>query len=289
MDVSLPAWDFNVPPLLTLDRIGPDHFRSRFAQSNYQAAIYGGQLIGQAMQAAVATQSAGRIWSLHGYFLNAGNRNQPIDFRVERLRDSRQSATRRVVARQGDLSLFEMLCHMRAGRKLYEHDIAPPVVPAPETLRSLDAIARDEPDLLGDFGRFLQNGSALEIRPVSRDCLIHNPPVRHVAYWVRVPSAAGCDDPALHRAMIAYLSDYWFARISLIPHRSPMPESSMHLASIDHAMWFHRDARADQWLLYSVEAPFSGGGTGHVRGQIFDREGRLVVSCVQDAIQAIPR
>jgi len=277
-----------VADLLTLVRTGPGRFRSPVSQANYQVAIFGGQLLGQSVMAAAMTVPIQRIHSLHGYFIEAGVPGLPIDYVVEELRNSPVSALRQVSVVQGERSLFSLQCFFRADQPGFDHQLEPLPAPAPEALEDFAAIARADPAVMGDFGTFILGGSAVEVRPFARGDLAHAPGVTRRRFWVRVPDAREITDEAMQAAALAYLSDYWFSRVALVPHCSPVPDPAMKFASIDHCMWFHRPARAGEWLLYDTDTPSAGDGTGFARGLIYDRAGRLVASTAQEVLQ-VPR
>lgn len=278
-----------MPGLLTLVPVGPGHYRSPVSQSNYQVAIFGGQLLGQALNAAALTVGPGmRVHSLHSYFVQAGRPDAPIDYRVEDLRSSAVSALRQVTVMQGERRIFTMQCFFRADEPGFDHFMPPPATPGPEGLEDFADITRADPDVLGEFGQFILNGTAVEVRMLSRDDLCQEEGGMRRRFWVRVPGAAAVDGPVMQAAMLAYLSDYWFSRVALIPHCSPVPSRTMKFASIDHSMWFHRPARVDDWLLYDTESPSASDGTGFARGSLYDRTGRLVASTAQEVLQ-VPR
>lgn len=280
------SWGMDIAALLTLTPVGPDRYRSAVNQTNYQVAIFGGQLMGQALVAAGATMASKRLHSLHGYFLQAGKPDQPIDYVVQTLRDSGASALRQVMVMQDQLCLFSMQCFFRADQPGFDHQVAALPAPDPAMLEDFAAIARADPDVLGDFGQFILNGAMVEVRPFARTDLRHEPGATRRRFWVRVPGARDVQDEAMHAAMLAYLSDYWFSRVALVPHCSPIPSPAMKFASIDHCMWFHRTVRVDDWLLYDTESPSASDGTGFARGMIYDRAGRLVASTAQEVLQS---
>ena len=278
----------DVAELLTLLQVAPDRFRAHAVQTNYQVAIFGGQLLGQALSAASRTVNGVRVHSLHAYFLDAGDSTSPIDYVVEHLRNSAVSALRQVTAVQGDRRLFTLQCFFRGDQAGFDHQIPPPPSPDPEKLEDLVAIARSDPDALGHFGQFLLNGTVIEVRPFSREDLLHEPDGTRRRFWIRLPGMEAIDDDAMHAAMLAYLSDYWFSRVTLVPHCDPVPDLNMKFASIDHCMWFHRPARIGDWMLYDTESPSASDGTGFARGTIFDRSGRVIASTAQEVLQ-VPR
>lgn len=271
--------------LLALERIDPDRFRGA-SQDLGWGAIFGGQVFGQAMSAAAQTVSADRVvHSAHGYFIRAGELKKPIVYEVGRLRDGKSFSTRRVVALQDDEAIFSLAASFQIDEPGLDHQDEMPAVPAPESLRS-------ESELALAFAGALPEGlraraaapRPVEIRPVD----LRNPfaptaraPTRRLWYRVvdRLPN-----DPALHRYLLAYASDFSFLGTALDPHGVSFMTPGMQVASIDHAVWFHRPFRVDDWLLYDIESPSAAGARGIVRGRFFDRAGRLVASTVQEGL-----
>ncbi|HEY3353428.1 MAG TPA: acyl-CoA thioesterase II [Polyangia bacterium] len=271
--------------LLALERIDRDLFRGR-SQDLGWGAIFGGQVLGQALSAAAQTVVPERpVHSLHGYFLRAGDVARPIVYQVDRLRDGTSFSARRVVAVQEGEAILSLGASFQVTEEGFEHQDPRPAVPAPETLRSEREIARAAADALPEMLRQMATVERpIEIRPVeARDPLhpIAQPPRRHMWYRAvdRLP-----DDPALHRYLLAYASDFSFLSAALDPHGASWLTPGMHVASLDHAMWFHRPFRLDEWLLYVVDSPSAAAGRGLVRGQFFDRAGRLVASCAQEGL-----
>ncbi|UZW57078.1 thioesterase family protein [Sphingobium sp. JS3065] len=284
-EAPLEDWGNHVPSLLDLDRIGPDRFRSRYNQPNFQNVLFGGQLLAQAVAAAGRTDPAGQLHSMHAYFLRGGVGEIAVDFEVDRLRDSAQSGSRRVIASQNGRPIFELTCLFRREAEGYFHQAgAPRNIPQPDDLPSLLDIHRDEPGLLNEFGDFLLLGSPVDVRIFSRDHLRYMPGEARQSFWFRLASAASIRDAHVHRCLLAYLSDYWFARVMLVPHCAPAPDRKLFFASIDHTMWFYADARVDEWLLYEADSPVASGGTGLAQGRIFDRTGRLIAITAQEVI-----
>jgi acyl-CoA thioesterase II len=270
---------------LALERLDRDFFRGT-SQDLGWGAIFGGQVLGQALSAAAQTVPAERaVHSLHGYFVRAGDVRRPILYQVDRLRDGRSFTTRRVAAVQEGEAIFTLEASFQIQEEGYDHQDEMPVVPAPEALVSERDLALAVADQLPEALRAIATAERpIEIRPVEPK----NPlapgvstPRRHMWYRAvdRLP-----DDPALHRYLLAYASDFSFLGTAMDPHGVSWLMPGMHVASIDHAMWFHRPFRFDEWLLYSVDSPSASGARGLVRGQFFDRAGRLVASSVQEGL-----
>jgi acyl-CoA thioesterase-2 len=271
--------------LLALERIDRDLFRGD-SQDLGWGAIFGGQVFGQALSAASQTVGADRgVHSAHGYFLRAGELAKPIVFQVDRLRDGKSFSARRVVAVQDGEAIFSLAASFHVDEPGLDHQDAMPAVPAPETLRS-------ETELAQTFAAMLPEGMrarATTPRPVEiRQVDVRNPfaptveaPVRRL--WIRVVDRLP-DDPALHRYLLAYASDFSFVATALDPHGVSFLTPGVQVASIDHAIWFHRPVRVDEWLLYDIESPSAAAARGLVRGRFFDRDGRLVASTAQEGL-----
>jgi acyl-CoA thioesterase-2 len=271
--------------LLALERLDRDLFRGR-SQDLGWGAIFGGQVLGQALSAAAQTVTADRaVHSLHAYFLIAGDLTRPILYQVERLRDGKSFTTRRVSAIQEGEAIFSLEASFQVDEGGFDHQDAMPEVPEPETLRSERDIALAVADRLPSKLRAMATAERpIEIRPVQP----RNPlrpevmkPLRH--HWYRTIDTLP-DDPALHRYLLAYASDFSFLGTSMDPHGVSWLTPGMQVASVDHVMWFHRPFRFDDWLLYAVDSPSASGARGLVRGQFFDRKGRLVASCAQEGL-----
>lgn len=271
--------------LLGLERLDRDLFRGH-SQDLGWGAIFGGQVLGQALSAAAQTIPDDRpVHSLHGYFLRAGDVRGPILYQVDRLRDGKSFSTRRVVAIQEGEAIFSLGASFQVEEGGFDHQDPMPEVPPPESLRSEREIALTYADKIPTMLRPM----ALAERPIEiRQVEPRNPlrpvvkqPVRRA--WYRAVDALP-DIPMLHRYILAYASDFSFLATSMDPHGVSFISSGMHVASLDHSMWFHRPFRIDEWLLYSVDSPSASGARGLVRGQFFDRAGRLVASCAQEGL-----
>jgi acyl-CoA thioesterase-2 len=271
--------------LLGLERLDRDLYRGR-SQDLGWGAIFGGQVVGQALSAAAQTVGGGRIvHSLHGYFMRAGDVRGSIVYQIDRLRDGKSFTTRRVVAVQEGEAIFSLEASFQAEEEGVEHQDPMPAVPAPETLRSerelaLDLAAELPPHVLARATA----ERPIEIRPVELRDPLHPraaTPRRHA--WYRTVDQLP-DDPAIHRYLLAYASDFWFLGTALDPHGMSWLTPGLQVASLDHVMWFHRPFRFDDWLLYAVDSPSASGARGLVRGQFFDRAGRLVASAAQEGL-----
>ena len=284
--------------LLTVEKRASDIYMGS-PQDGGVGRVFGGQVIAQALQAAQATIGSSKTaHSLHAYFLRGGREGAPIEYRIERDFDGRSFANRRVVASQENedgtsTPILNLTASFQTPEQGLEHDDSPmPDVPDPETVTSdmelRRQIAHDMGDKLGDAQRAL----ILRPRPIDlRTCdALHwmnrekREPRSHS--WFRA-AAQLPDDPDLHRAVIAYASDFTLLGTSALPHGLSWMRGELTGASLDHALWFHREARADEWLLFASDAPWSGGGRGFNRGRIFNREGQLVASVAQEGMMRL--
>jgi acyl-CoA thioesterase II len=271
--------------LLALERLDRDLFRGD-SQDLGWGAIFGGQVLGQALSAAAQTIPADRaVHSLHGYFIRAGDLRRPIIYSVDRLRDGRSFSTRRVDAVQEGEAIFSLEASFQVEEDGLEHQDPMPDVPPPEALRSERDLALAFADRLPAAFRAIATAERpIEIRPVEpRNPLKPTAVEPRRQLWVRAIDQLP-DDAALHRYMLAYASDFSFLGTALDPHGVSWLTPGMQVASLDHAMWFHRQFRFDDWLLYSVDSPSASGSRGLVRGRFFDRAGRLVASCAQEGL-----
>ena len=272
--------------LLALERIEENLFRGP-SQDLGWGTVYGGQVLGQALSAAGQTVPKGRhVHSLHAYFLRPGDVTKPVVYDVDRIRDGKSFTTRRVVAIQNGQPIFNMSSSFQTDEEGFEHQDVMPDVPLPESLpteqeRMAVYVAR----LPKSVRQQASADRPFEVRtddPPSDPFLpTPRPPVRMV--WFRT-AAKLPDDPALHRYLLAYVSDYSFVMTALLPHGVTWLTPGMQVASIDHVMWFHRSFRCDEWLLHVMESPVAHGARGLMRGRIFTREGRLVASTAQEAL-----
>ncbi|MCB9686649.1 MAG: acyl-CoA thioesterase II [Alphaproteobacteria bacterium] len=271
--------------LLRLEPIEQNLFRGQ-SQDLGWGAVFGGQVLGQSLSAAAQTVPEDRhVHSMHGYFLRQGDARRPIVYEVDRIRDGRSFTTRRVVAIQGGRPIFSMSASFQVDEPGYDHQDAMPEVEGPDGLRSEAELARQWAERVPEplRARFTAE-RPIEIRPVRpNDPIRPEPqdPVRHV--WFRAADPIP-DDPAIHRYVLAYASDFHFLTTAMQPHGRSWLSPGMQVASLDHAMWFHRPVRIDEWLLHVVESPSASGARGLVRGRFFDRQGRLVASTAQEGL-----
>jgi acyl-CoA thioesterase-2 len=270
--------------LMRPEPLGDDRFRAQ-SQNIGTPAVFGGQVLGQALMAASLTVEAERpVHSMHAYFLLPGE-HAPIDYAVDRVRDGRSFTTRHVVARQQERVIFEMSASFQTIDDGVEHQSAMPERPAPESLRSDLERRFDLADRMPERLRVKAlRPHGLEFRSVEHDDLlapVPRAPERSV--WMRAVAPLP-DDPVMHRALLAYASDHGLLGAALLPHGLSYAQPRLRLASLDHAMWFHRDFRLDDWLLYVMDSPSAGGGRGLSRGSVFTRDGRLVASMAQEGM-----
>jgi len=270
--------------LLELERIEDNIFRGE-SRDLGGARVFGGQVLGQALTAASYTVEDREVHSLHAYFLVAGDVNAPIVYEVDRARDGRSFSNRRVVAIQHGQQIFNMTASFQVPEQGLEHADAMPEVPGPEGLPDARELPPEIIEKVPEkMLRFLTHERPFEVRPVEPIQVVAPPkaaPVRHI--WIKTVDALP-DDPHLHRNMLAYVSDYQLVSTATLPHGIHFAEGNVQLASLDHAMWFHRPFRMDDWLLYAMESPNASGGRGFARGKLFARDGRLVASTAQEGV-----
>ncbi len=271
--------------LLQLEPIEENLFRGHSTNIG-SGRVFGGQVLAQSLWAAMQTAPPERILhSLHAYFLLAGDIEQPIVFEVDRIRDGGSFTTRRVRAIQKGRPIFLMSASFHAPEPGYDHHLNMPNVSPPEVLVSWDELIDNYSGVLPEnIRRFLEVERPIEFRPVE----LVNPdikgaaqPVRHV--WMRAKGDM-TDSQAIHQAVLAYASDYNLLTTALLPHGNEASFGDYMLASLDHAMWFHRDFRMDDWLLYAIDSPSASGARGFARGSVFTRNGVLVASVVQEGL-----
>jgi len=271
--------------LLRLERIEHNLFRGQ-SQDLGWGAIFGGQVLGQALSAAVQTVPPERpVHSLHGYFLRQGDASKPVVYDVDCIRDGGSFTTRRVVAIQSGQPIFSMSASFQQLEEGYDHASAIPSVPGPDDLVSEAELVRRFADAIPEKLRKIATAARpIEIRPIESYNPLRpekRPPYRGV--WFRAVDRLP-DDPAVHRYLLAYASDFHFLATAMHPHAVSWLVPGMQVASLDHAMWFHRPFRMDEWLLHMVDSPSASGGRGLVRGQLFTRDGVLVASTTQEGL-----
>lgn len=271
--------------LLTLERIEDDVFRGD-SRDIGSPQVYGGQVLGQALRAAYGTVPADRIaHSLHAYFLQRGDFNAPIVYFVDRARDGGSFSSRRVTALQHGQQIFNLSASFQVPQTGVEHQAEMPRVPPPEELPGTaslpEAVLAQLPERSRLFYEKLRPFEFRYCEPVELFRPVSLPPVQNI--WLRSMDVLP-DDDALHRCLLAYASDFSLLGAATRPHGLPPFGRNAILASIDHAMWFHRPARVDQWLLCHVESPSAAGARGFSRGAIYTRDGQLVCSTAQEGL-----
>ncbi|HVZ31528.1 MAG TPA: acyl-CoA thioesterase II, partial [Polyangiaceae bacterium] len=242
--------------------------------------VFGGQVLGQALSAAVQTVPVERhVHSLHAYFLRKGDVSRPIVYEVDRIRDGSSFTTRRVVAVQAGRPIFNLAASFQKQELGFEHAELMPDAPAPESVEP------DVDELAGSGTAIVRANRPFELRTIDRqDDLLSPtplPPRRRV--WMRARGKLP-DSPPLHAYLLAYASDYSFLTTALLPHGATWHKPGMQSASLDHVMWFHQPMRVDEWLLYVMDSPAAGGARGLVRGSIYTRDGRLVANTAQQGL-----
>ena len=270
--------------LMRLESLGEDRFRGQ-SEDLGTMAVFGGQVLGQALMAANLTVPADRdVHSMHAYFLLPGE-HAPIDYSVDRVRDGRSFTTRHVLARQQGRIIFEMAASFQTRDQGIEHQMPMPEVEGPEGLVSELEQRRAIGDQLPERWRAkATQPHGIEFRRVEKDDpLVPQPREGGSAVWMRAVAPLP-DDPMIHRALLAYASDHGLLRGALVPHGLSFMSGQVRAASLDHAMWFHRDFRFDDWLLYVVDSPSAGGARGLCRGSVYTRDGRLVASAAQEGM-----
>jgi acyl-CoA thioesterase-2 len=270
--------------ILDLEQLEMNLYRGLSPQVGWQR-VFGGQVIGQALVAAARTVEGRGAHSLHAYFMREGDPAVPIIYEVDRIRDGKSFATRRVVAIQHGAAIFSMSVSFQVDEPGLDHQIEMPNVPPPEDLPSeaeLQALYIDK--ATEGVRKYWERPRPIELRPVdlrhflSRDKL---EPAQIV--WVRATGALP-DDPNIHRAVLAYASDMTLLDTALFAHGRMIFDRDLQAASLDHALWFHRPFRADDWLLYAEDSPSASGARGFTRGSLFSRDGRLVASVAQEGL-----
>jgi acyl-CoA thioesterase-2 len=273
--------------LLALERIEENLFRGQ-SQDLGWGTVFGGQVLGQALSAAVQTVARDRyVHSLHAYFLRPGDVTKPIVYDVDRIRDGGSFTTRRVVAIQSGQAIFNLAASFHIAEDGFAHQDAMPTAPPPESL--LTEQQRLAPHVARLPAKMKDRATAprpFEMRPVEEGesdplVFVKGPPERLV--WLKAVAKLP-DDPALHAYLLAYASDHAFVTTSLIPHGVSWITPGMQVASLDHVMWFHRPFRVDDWLLHAMESPSASGARGLVRGRVFTKDGVLVASTAQEGL-----
>lgn len=276
--------------LLELERLELNLFRGENRDIG-SGRLFGGQVLAQALVAAARTvEPERRAHSLHGYFMLPGDLHVPVVYQVDRIRDGKSFTTRRVLAIQEGREIFTMTASFHVHEEGIEHAAPLPRSPDPETLpRELDFVRQIAGRIPEPVRELYTQDRPIDFRPVD--------PVDPFAPDVREPSkqmwfrAEGRmpDDPVLHQAVLAYASDYGLLGTALLPHGLSFMLRRVQAASLDHAVWFHRPFRVDEWLLYAMDAPAAAGARAFTRGSLYTREGVLVASTAQEGLIRLRR
>jgi acyl-CoA thioesterase II len=258
------------------------------SQRQPHGRVFGGQVLGQVLVAAGRTVQAGReVHSMHGYFLRPGDSNEPITFAVERLRDGRSFSARRVHAIQFGKPILSMIASFQDDAPGLDHQDQMPEVPAPDDLPTTM-------ELMGHIdhpvARYWARERPMDLRHVDAPVYWQADPERRArnAVWMRTPAPMP-DDPLVHRAVLGYASDYTLLESVLRQHGVTWATAGLKAASLDHAMWWHRPVRVDEWLLYVQASPSASGARGLGIGRIFSQDGRLVASVAQEGMLRVPQ
>ena len=270
---------------LSLEPIEENLFRGK-SQDLGLRQLFGGQVLGQALSAACQTIDDDRQpHSLHGYFLRPGDATMPVVYQVDRVRDGRSFSTRRVTAIQKGQPIFTCIASFQPREQGLEHQAIMPDVPGPEDLVSEIEKASTGKQVFSERVRSrIMDDNPIEIRHVNPTPPMtpkSSPPVKHT--WFRAARKLP-DNPAIHKYILAYASDFDLLTTSMLPHGVSIWQNFMQVASLDHAIWFHSNVRADEWLLYSMESPWADNARGLSRGSIFTQDGRLVASTAQEGL-----
>ena len=270
--------------ILDLEPIETNIFRGTSPKDRWQR-VYGGQVLGQALVAAQRTVEDRVCHSLHAYFLRPGDPKTPILYEVDRSRDGQSFTARRVVAIQNGATMFTMSASFAREEAGLEHQFPMPEVPDPDTLPDEKQLRIElASNLPPEVHAWLSRDRPIEIRavdPKNRFVRTNHPPRQMV--WFRAVGVLP-DDPALNQCVLAYASDMTLLDTSLLPHALSVFSRNVQLASLDHAMWFHRPFRADEWMLYVQDSPSASGARGFNRGTVFARDGKLIASVAQEGL-----
>jgi acyl-CoA thioesterase-2 len=269
--------------LLDLETIEVNTYRGEHPEEERQRT-FGGQVAAQALMAAGRTVAHGRVHSLHSYFLRPGDPRTPILYEVDRIRDGRSFTTRRVVAIQHGRAIYNMQASFHSDEISIEHQVEMPDVPGPETILTLRERVQTE---FGNVDEWYNRQHPIDQRFIGE---VPWSPKRakepRQRIWIRADGTLP-EDPLLHACVVTYASDMSLFDAILAPHSIRWDNGSFMGASLDHCMWFHREVRADEWLLYDTDSPIAHGGRGLARGFLFNQAGQLMVSMVQEGLTRI--
>ena len=272
--------------LLDLEAIEENLFRGVSPDENRQR-VFGGQVAGQALVAAARTVDHGMVHSLHAYFLRPGDPTRPILYQVDRIRDGRSFTTRRVVAVQHGQAIFNLQASFHVAEQGLEHQLPMPAdVPSPEGLPDFRTRMAPYKHLMGDW---YDRPRPIDTRYVGGDPVEQRErPTAFQQVWMRADGTLP-DDPTLHACIVTYASDMTLLDTTLLPHGMRWADQKVQMASLDHAMWFHRPFRADEWMLYDQHTPSTSNSRGLAHGTIYTRSGDMAVSVVQEGLIRLVR
>ncbi len=273
--------------LLRLERIEDNIFRGD-SRDIGSPQVFGGQVIGQALSAAQHTVEGRIAHSLHAYFLRRGDIKSPIVYEVDRARDGGSFSNRRVVAIQHGRPILNLAASFQSPEEGLEHQADMPDVPGPEGLKDITEITKDMlQHIPAKMRQFLTDKRPFEFRHV--EAVELNPTKKlpsktHI--WIRAVDALP-DDPVLHQNLLTYVSDFDLLRTAMRAHGLSFTRSSVIMASLDHALWFHRAVKMDEWILYAMDSPNSSAARSFTRGQFFTQDGRLIASVAQEGLMRV--
>jgi acyl-CoA thioesterase-2 len=271
--------------LLQVERLEDNLFRGQ-SRDIGSPQVFGGQVLGQALMAASGTVDGRTVHSLHSYFLRRGDFNAPIVYEVDRSRDGKSFTSRRVVAIQHGRQIFHMSASFQVDEPGLDHQVEAPCVTPPEELHDLGVALRERlPEMPEALHRLFACDRPFEFRSVE-PWYDERPRAAERHLWFRLSDPLP-DDQTLNRCLLAYLSDFHLLETSNLPHGVSYRKGDVTMASIDHAMWFHRPVPMDDWLLYALHSPSASGSRGMAFGSIFDRQGRLVASAAQEVFMRL--
>lgn len=276
--------------LLKLETLDKNHFRNCYNQDSQVGMMFGGQLLAQGLAAAHETAPPWTVHNCNACFPSPGSSREPVDYRVGIVRDGKRYANRRVTGMQNDAVVLDMSCTFNAERPGLEHQLfTAPQVAAPEDLIPEIEFVRANADKLPKIAvaAFTQP-FPVEICVVdATEIFIDRSAGPQRNYWFRMPSASGLSSEAQHNCILSFLSDYRLGVAALAPHLSPVEIERMIIATLNHSMWFHRPAKTNEWLLFATDSPWAGQGRGLARGAIYNREGELIATAIQELMIGI--
>jgi len=272
--------------LLELEPIEKNIFRGQ-SRDIGTPQVFGGQVLGQALAAASRTVQGRAAHSLHAYFLKRGDVSAPIIYEVDRARDGGSFSNRRVIAIQHGEQIFNMTASFQTAEAGLEHQVAMPEVPPPEGLKDIEELVlQSGAEIPPRMQRFLSYRRPFSVRPVDQERFLsrgsqNRTPVKQV--WMRAIDRLP-PDCSLHQVLLAYVSDYELISTVTLPHGLYLGHPRLQMASLDHAMWFHRACCVDEWLLFALESPAASSGRGLARGHVFTADGQLVATLAQEGL-----